>query len=136
MRKVAFMTLVGCLIAVFVVAGFSVSFAAPNELRPAPVNPKILYKPRRIPIPLRPCDGPDPGVVSLRVTKSIVVRNGVKIGVLRITSTLKNVGAQDFVPRPGQQALLDMLQCNSMEGPEANRNLGSKDGLLGAKPRS
>ena len=127
MRKVAFMTLVGCLIAVFVVAGFSVSFAAPKELKPAPVKPKILYKPRPIPIPLKPCDGPDPGVVSLRVTKSIIVRNGVKIGVLRITSTLKNVGTQDFVSRPGQQAFVIQAKNPAISGPRAYETLARRD---------
>ena len=128
MRKVAIITLVSCLVVAFIVIGLSVSFAGPQEIKPPPIKKPIPSPLKPIPLPpQRPCEGPDPAVISQKVIKSIVVRNGVKIGVLRITSTLKNVGTQDFVSRPGQQGFVIQAKNPDISGPRAYESLASKD---------
>ncbi len=126
MRKVTMVALVTCLLAVFVVGGFSVSFAGPKQLKPLPTKIKIPRKPIPIP-PQKPCDGPDPAVTSLRVTRSIIVRNGLKIGVLRITSTLKNVGARNYISRRNQQAFVIQAKNPAVSGPRAYETLAKRE---------
>ena len=128
MKKVTFLALVGLIMAAFVAGSSSVSLGGTKELKPGAVKPKLIYKPKPIPIPPpRLCNGPDPAVTSLRVTKSIVVRNGVRTGILRITATLKNVGTQNYVSRPGQQSFAIWVKNPEATGPSSIKVVVSRD---------
>ncbi len=123
-RKITIMTLVSCLIAGLVLTASLISFAGPQQFKPLPPPKEVPTKPIP-PRPPRPCEGPDPAVITLKVTKNVITRDGKKIGVLNITAVMQNIGTKDFVSRPGQQSFVIVIKNPAVSGPRAYETLRS-----------
>ncbi len=89
------------------------------------LHPRIRHRIPH-PIPLI-CNGPDPAVQVLKVDKSVITRNGHRVGILAIASTLKNIGRKDYISKRGQQSFSIQVKDPSISGPRAIHIVKSED---------
>lgn len=87
---------------------FSALSVQAESLRFPPINPRVppvdprIPRPGRLPIPDLRC-AIDPAVTAIDF--SILRKTSTYRGYVRITGTVKNLGRNSFISRPGQQAI-------------------------------
>lgn len=111
----------------FILLLFSLALAGDTVInrRMENLRPDLRHRIHR-PIPII-CNGPDPAVTALQVNEGVTTRNGRRVGILSITSTLKNIGTKDYTSRRGQQSFSIQVKDPSISGPRSIHIVKSKD---------